>query len=130
MSPAASSRSFGGRVREARLAKGLSLRELARRVEKAPSYVNDIEYDRRVPSEAVVRQLCDELDLDVDVMLAVAGRVGEGAEEYLRTEPTAGVLFRRVAQERLDEDALQELLARVEQLSSRRRPKAPRRSGT
>jgi transcriptional regulator with XRE-family HTH domain len=131
MTPAPSKQTLGGRVREARLGKGLSLRELARRIDKAPSYVNDIEYDRRVPSEAVVRRLCDELDLDVDVMLAVAGRVGEGAADYLRNEPTAGVLFRRVAQERLDEDALQDLLARVEQLSKQqRRPKPPRRSAT
>jgi transcriptional regulator with XRE-family HTH domain len=129
MPPAPSPHSLGDRVRQARLAKGMSLRGLARRIDKAPSYLNDIEYDRRVPSEAVVRQLCAELGLDVDVMLAVAGRVGEGAEDYMRSEPTAGVLFRRVAQERLDEEALQELLARVEQLSKRRRPKPPRRSG-
>lgn len=120
-------RSFGSKVRDARLAKKITLRELARRIEKAPSYVNDIEYDRRVPSEVVVRQLSDELDLDVDVMLALAGRVGEGAEEYLRSEPTAGVLFRRVAQEQLDEEALQELLSKVEQLS-KQRPRGPRRS--
>lgn len=128
MEPTPSNQSLGSRVRAARLAKGLSLRELARRLGKAPSYMNDIEYDRRVPSEAVVRQLCEELDLDVDVMLAIAGRVGEGAEEYLKAEPTAGVLFRRVAEERLDEDALQELLERVDQLSKQRRPKPRRRS--
>jgi transcriptional regulator with XRE-family HTH domain len=126
MTSTPSNQSLGSRVRAARLANGLSLRELARRLGKAPSYMNDIEYDRRVPSETVVRQLCEELDLDVDVMLAVAGRVGEGAEAYMRAEPTAGVLFRRVAEERLDEGALQELLARVEQLSKQRRPKRGR----
>ena len=128
MAPTPTNQSLGGRVRAARLAKSLSLRELARRLGKAPSYLNDIEYDRRVPSEAVVRQLCEELDLDVDVMLAIAGRVGEGAEEYLKAEPTAGVLFRRVAEERLDEGALQELLARVDQMSKQRRPKSRRRT--
>ena len=90
--------------------------------------MNDIEYNRRVPSETVVRDLCEQLDLDVDVMLAAAGRVGEGAEDYMRSEPTAGVLFRRVAQEQLDESALQELLARVEQLAKQPRPK-PGRGG-
>ena len=110
--------------------KGLSLRELARRTQKAPSYLNDIEYNRRVPSESVVRQLSEELDLDVDLMLAAAGRVGEGAEEYMRSEPTAGVLFRRVAQEQLDETALQDLLAHVDQLAKKRRPKQPNRGDT
>lgn len=119
---------FGDRVRAARLNKEMGLRELARLIDKAPSYLNDIEYSRRVPSEGVVRQLCEALDLDVDVMLAAAGRVGEGAEEYMRSEPIAGVLFRRVAQERLDESELQDLLARVDQLAKERRPK-PRRRG-
>lgn len=99
------------------MAKGLSLRELARRIDKAPSYLNDIEYNRRVPSETVVRDLCGQLDLDVDVMLAAAGRVGEGAEEYMRSNPTAGVLFRRVSEAQLEEPALQELLSRAEQLA-------------
>jgi transcriptional regulator with XRE-family HTH domain len=122
MTPSPGEKSFGERVRDGRVAKRISLRELARRVEKAPSYLNDIEYNRRVPSEAVVRQLSEQLDLDVEIMLAAAGRVlGEEDEEYVRSEPTAGVLFRRVAQERLDEEALQELLAQVEQLASKQR---------
>lgn len=119
---------FGDYIRASRLAKDLSLREVARRIGKSPSYLNDIEYNRRVPSEAVVRLLCEQLGLDVEVMLAVAGRVlGQGDEEYVRSEPTAGVLFRRVAQERLDESQLQELLARVEELAKERRPETHRR---
>lgn len=124
-------KTFGDYIRDGRLAKEMSLRELARRVGKSPSYLNDIEYNRRVPSEAVVRQLCEQLDLDVEVMLAAAGRVlGQGDEDYVRSEPTAGVLFRRVAQERLDESELQDLLARVEQLAKERRPKPRRRGAT
>ena len=123
-------KTFGGRIREGRVAKGLTLRELARRIDKAPSYLNDIEYNRRVPSETVVRHLCEQIDLDVDVMLAAAGRVlGEDDEEYVKSEPTAGVLFRRVAKEQLDESALQDLLARVEQLAKKRRLKQRRRGG-
>lgn len=124
-------KTFGDHIRDGRLAKELSLRELARRIGKSPSYLNDIEYNRRVPSESVVRQLCEQLDLDVEVMLAAAGRVlGQGDEDYVRTEPTAGVLFRRVAKERLDESELQDLLARVEQLAKQRSPKPRRRGGT
>lgn len=112
---------FGERVRVARLALGMSLRELARRLgDKAPSYINDIENDRRVPSEPVIRQICEILELDVDEMLAAAGRVGQIPEEYLRTEPKAGVLFRKVVEERLGGSDLDELLKRAEQLAKKR----------
>lgn len=112
---------FGTRVRDRRTELNMTLRELARRIDKAPSYVNDIEYDRRVPSEPVVRRICEVLSLDVDVMLAAAGRVGEGAEQYMRSQPTAGVLFRRVSEAGLGEQDLRQLLRQVDQLSERQR---------
>lgn len=39
---------LGGRVRRARVEAGFGLRELARRLGKTPSYLSDIENDRRV----------------------------------------------------------------------------------
>jgi transcriptional regulator with XRE-family HTH domain len=99
---------------------GLSLRELARRIERAPSYLNDIEHDRRVPSEPVVLQLADELSLDADLLLAAAGRVGEGAERYMQSNPTAGVLFRRVSDAGLGEKDLKDLLNQAEKMIDRR----------
>lgn len=112
---------LGEMIRESRVAKGLALRELARRVERAPSYLNDIEHDRRVPSESVLRQICQELGMDIDRALAAAGRVGDGAEQYMKSNPTAGVLFRRVAEAGLDERDLKALLTKAEQLARRRR---------
>jgi transcriptional regulator with XRE-family HTH domain len=111
---------LGQQIRDARVRAGLSLRELARRLDRAPSYLNDIEYDRRVPSEAVIRQVASELDLDVDRLLAAAGRVGAGAEEYLKTNPTAGVLFRRVSDAGLGESELQQLLRQAERMINKR----------
>ncbi|MPZ81447.1 MAG: helix-turn-helix domain-containing protein [Actinophytocola sp.] len=111
---------LGQRIRDARVAAGLSLRELARRIERAPSYLNDIEHDRRVPSEAVVMQLASELDLDSDLLLAAAGRVGEGAERYMKSNPTAGVLFRRVSGAGLGEQDLKHLLEQAEKIIDKR----------
>lgn len=111
---------LGQRIRDARVAAGLSLRELARRIERAPSYLNDIEHDRRVPSEAVVMQLASELDLDSDLLLAAAGRVGEGAERYMQSNPTAGVLFRRVSGAGLGEQDLKDLLEQAEKIINKR----------
>lgn len=107
---------LGTQIRDARVRAELSLRELARRIECAPSYLNDIEHDRRVPSELVLKKICAELELDEDRLLAAAGRLGEGAEEYLKANPTAGVLFRRVSGARLGESALSSLLKQAERL--------------
>jgi transcriptional regulator with XRE-family HTH domain len=111
---------LGQQIRDARVAAGLSLRALARQLEVAPSYMNDIENDRRVPSESVLIRIAAELCLDADLLLAAAGRVGEGAREYIKANPTAGVLFRRVSGAGLDEQGLKKLLEQAEKMITRR----------
>lgn len=107
---------LGARIREARVSADMTLRELARRIDKAPSYLNDIEHNRRVPSEPVLRQICAELGLDEDQLLAAAGRVGENAEEYMKANPTAGVLLRRLSTANLREPGLNKLLSAADRL--------------
>lgn len=111
--------SLGKQVRDARVAAGQTLRGLARDLELSPSYLNDIEFDRRVPSTEVLRQIADRLVLDLDALLAAAGRVGiaKDAEQYIRETPSAGVLFRRVTTDRLTEDQLQRLIKQVDQMT-------------
>ena len=107
---------LGDLINSARIAKGLSLRRLAREVDIVPSYLADIENDRRIPSESVLRRLSATLGLDFDALMQQAGRLGEEAELYLRQEKLAGQLFRRVADTNLDQEGLQELLNKLEQL--------------
>lgn len=116
-------KSLGDHIRTARIEKGLGLRELARLIDKAPSYVSDIEYDRRVPSEAVLRALCDELGLDFDRMLALAGRLGDEADRYLKRQPAAGILLRRAQETGMKDDDLRKLIAQVERMARQRREK-------
>ena len=60
-----------------------TLRGLARDLKLSPSYLNDIEYDRRTPSDEVIRQLAELLDSNADALLAAAGKVGIGKDaEY------------------------------------------------
>ncbi len=119
-------KTLGDLVRQARVAKELSLRALASQVDCAPSYLNDIEYNRRIPSEDVLRRIAVELNLDVDLLLAMAGRVGAGAEEFMKSNPTAGVLFRRVSEAGLKESDLKTLLASAEQMARKQTPKGPK----
>ena len=111
---------LGQQIRNARVAAEMTLRALAREVDVAPSYMNDIENDRRVPSEPVLRRIASELDLDADLLLAAAGRVGDGAREYIKANPTAGVLFRKVSDAGLDEQGLKKLLEQAEEMITRR----------
>ncbi|MBI2693030.1 helix-turn-helix domain-containing protein [Mycobacterium nebraskense] len=112
-------KSLGKQVRDARVAANQTLRGLARDLGLSPSYLNDIEFDRRVPSTEVLRQIADRLVLDVDALLAAAGRVGiaKDAEQYIRETPSAGVLFRRVTTDRLTEDQVQRLIKQVDKMT-------------
>ncbi|HVV51141.1 MAG TPA: helix-turn-helix transcriptional regulator [Polyangia bacterium] len=111
---------LGEVIRNARVALGLTLREVTTKLKITPSYLSDIENDRRVPSEEVLTQLAELLRLDVDDLMAMAGRVGDQAERYLKQHPTAGVLFRRISDKGLREEELQELLRRVENLPKKK----------
>lgn len=117
------SASLGEQLRKARVAKGLGLRELARLGDIAPSYLSDIEYGRRVPSEPVLATLCRLLDLDYDAMLSAAGRLGDEADRYLRREPAARMLLRRAQETNLGDRELRNLIAQVDKLAGGKRDK-------
>lgn len=112
---------LGDRVRGARVAAGWSLRDLAKQVGKTPSYLSDIENDRRVPSEDTLQGLSQILGLDFDELMAAAGRFGEETDRYLRRQPTAGVLMRRLSQQNLDKEALESLLDQADRLGQQKR---------
>ena len=108
--------SVGDIINEARVKKRLGLRALARELKIAPSYLSDIENDRRVPSETVLRDMASVLALDFDQLMQEAGRLGEGAEQYIRENELAGRLFRRIARSQLDQEALEKLISSLEEM--------------
>jgi transcriptional regulator with XRE-family HTH domain len=111
---------FGEYLQEARLAAKLGLRELAKKADIAPSYLSDIENDRRVPSEDVLKTLARHLDVDLEEVLGRSGRVGGLVERYVQREPAAGVLFRKIAEKKLDGDQLDELMKRADEMASKK----------
>lgn len=54
---------FGERIRELRLERNLSLRQLADRIDKSAPFLSDIELGRRFPSEGVLRAIAKELQV-------------------------------------------------------------------
>lgn len=114
-------RTLGEVIRDARTAARLGLRELAKKLSITPSYQSDIEYDRRVPSEEVLRGTATELKLDFDDLMARAGRFGERADRYFKRHPIAGALFRTISEDNLSEEALIELQRKAEELAKKKR---------
>lgn len=104
---------LGEFLNKQRIQKDLTLRELARRVEIGPSYLSDIENDRRVPAEDVLKRFAVELEIDVEDIMARAARLGETAERYLETHPYAVRLVRKIAACDLSEEQLKKLCNQV-----------------
>jgi transcriptional regulator with XRE-family HTH domain len=113
-------RSLGEVLRSKRVETDVSLRDLAKRLGLAPSYLSDIENDRRVPSEDVLQRIAAELNLKFDDLMARAGRFGDDAERYMKQHPTAGALFRRISDKRLPDEDLKRLLTTVERMGTKK----------
>ena len=108
--------SLGQTIRSARQERGYSLRRMAREICVTPPYASDFELGRRVPSETVLRKISDLLSIDFDLLMQLAGRVGEDAERYLKENRLAGRLIRTIADERLNDEGLAYLLTVVSQM--------------
>ncbi len=121
-----SNKSCGGVIREARVASGWSLRELAKRIDITPSYLSDIENDRRVPAEEILRALSTELELDFNDLMARSGRLGSDAVRYMSRMPAAGVLFRRLSEENVPQDVLEKLSETLQSELDRKREQGGR----
>lgn len=107
---------LGDKIRVGRARKKMTLRNLSEITGNTPSYLSDIENDRRVPKETVLHGLAEALDLDFDELMAAAGRFGADADRYLRRNPQAGVLFRRLSERNVPPDVIKRLLDETPEL--------------
>ena len=84
---------FGEFVRERReeLRKEdpeFSVRKVAQRIGIQPSYLSKVERSEVAPpSEATIQKLAAELEVDSDVLLALAGKVSSDLQEAIRKRP-------------------------------------------
>lgn len=63
---------IGTHLRGARLARGLSLREMARRIGVSPSFVSQVELGKAKPSLGTLYGFLSELDLSLDELMPAA----------------------------------------------------------
>ena len=68
--------------------RAYSLRQVAARVGIEPAYLSKIERrEVRPPSEATIVQIARVLEIDKDVLLAMAGKVSSELQEVIRKRP-------------------------------------------
>lgn len=91
-------KTFGQTLRHLRQETGVSLRSLAKMVDRTPTYISKIERDELAPpAEGVIRDIARILKQDADDMLALAGRIPADLMEIIRQRPKEMTsLLRRV----------------------------------
>ena len=68
--------------------RAYSLRQVALRVGIEPAYLSKIERgDVAPPGEGTIKKLAVELNLDADVLLALAGKISTDLQEVIRKRP-------------------------------------------
>lgn len=77
----------GQQLRQARLAAGISVREMARRVDLSPSFISQVELGRTKPSVGTLYAIATELGVPLDDLMPI-GQSGP-AEEPPAPEPVA-----------------------------------------
>lgn len=86
---------LGQLIRATRTKKEIGLREFARRIEKSPAFVTQLECDDEVPSvaEETLRRIADELELDQGKLFVLAHRT---PRDLVPATETEFALYRRV----------------------------------
>jgi transcriptional regulator with XRE-family HTH domain len=109
-------KTIGELIAEARKNAGLSLRDLAFKIEIHFTYLADIEKNRVIPSEKVIKNISlqPELNLNFDELMSLAGRLGEQVEVYLKNFPQFGRLLRLIANEQPTNDQLIQLTDKLQ----------------
>jgi transcriptional regulator with XRE-family HTH domain len=83
-------RTFGQVLREIRRSKGVSQRQLAKKVGVDFSYISKIENDRLPPPAAdTIVKICDALEIPVEELLALKGKMPSEFEDAIGSSPAA-----------------------------------------
>ncbi len=91
---------MGSLIRDKRNVDALTMTELADNAGISLSHLSDIEAGRRKPSEPILKRLCKELRLDLEVVASTGGILGAHAESYLKLNNEAVRLIRILARKR------------------------------
>lgn len=85
---------LGQQIQDARKRRDKTMRELAREIEVAPSYLSDIENNKRNPSDDILKKIADAVHESFETLKQFDVRLD--FKELVRQQPGAAVLFRKM----------------------------------
>ncbi len=105
---------FGSFIRDLRIRQNIGQRELANKVGIAPSYLNDIEKEKRsAPKQIVIKKISKLLKINIDTLNDLAGiskgNVAPDIGEYIEKNPRIVSLIRSIKQNNLDEEQIEKI---------------------
>lgn len=111
---------FGSRVRELRISKKLTQRQLADQLKIDFTYLSKIENGKldHMPSEEVINKIAQFLDANPDELLDLASRGGKIDPEALKNtidkNPDVGILLRRLQRRNVTSEQLKKMMDALE----------------
>ncbi|MBT5245839.1 MAG: helix-turn-helix transcriptional regulator [Rhodospirillaceae bacterium] len=79
---------FGAHIRAVREEREFGLREMAKKIGVSPTYLSKVERDEfPPPAEDKVRKIAEIFEINVDELLALAGKVSTDLSEIIRENP-------------------------------------------
>lgn len=113
---------FGQVLREARLAKGFTLRKFAEDVGISPTYLSQVEQDNVDPPTAErVKKMADLLGVNSDEWITLAGRLPEDLPGIIQKQPAYIPDLLREASG-MSAEQLAELLKKARKLNEQNKP--------
>ena len=105
---------FGSYIRESRIKNGIGQRELADKIGIAPSYLNDIEKEKRTaPKQIVIKKLSTILKVNINYLNDLAGiskgNVAPDIGEYIESNPSIVSLLRSIKDNNLSESEIDKI---------------------
>ena len=105
---------FGLFIRELRIKKNIGQRDLAKKIGVSPSYLNDIEKEKRsAPKLAVIKKLSKYLETNLDELNDLAGvskkEVAPDISEYMEKNPKIISLIRSIKNSNLNETQIESI---------------------
>ena len=107
-------KSFGLLIRETRIKQAFSQRDLAVKIGVAPSYLNDIEKEKRsAPKQIVIQKIAKLLKININTLNDLAGTskgtVAPDIREYIDSNPSVASLIRTLKENNLDENQIEKI---------------------
>ena len=114
-------KTLGERIRELRGERDLSVRELAKRVEKSAAFLSDVELGRRHPSDDVLTQIASELNTSVQALRQFDARPPiQELRRLSAVNPAMGFALRRMVDQGVSAEELLQFVKKHGQRQKKR----------